>query len=87
MNGTDGGQSEAAAPAHGAFDLSAKAQSCREALRQAADAYAKVVEEVIEDPRGPFIARLREAEERVGETAAAYALAFVEGDEEAAANR
>lgn len=68
-------------------ELSAKAQSCRDALRKAADEYNQVVQAVIEDPRGAFIARLREAEERVGEAAASYALAFVEGDAEAAPDR
>lgn len=67
--------------------LSAKAQACQEALRDAADAYAKLVERVIADPRGPFIAELREAEEKVGEAAASYALAFVEGDEDVAPDR
>jgi len=60
--------------------LSAKAQACQESLREAADAYRRIVERVIEDPRGPFIAELREAEERVAEAAASYAIAFAEGD-------
>jgi len=36
---------------------------------------------VIEDPRGPFVQKLREAEERVSETAASWALEYAEGAE------
>ena len=63
-----------------AAHLSEKAQAARQALRDAATAYSRVVERVLDDPRGPFIAELREAEEAVGEAAASYAIAFVEGD-------
>ncbi len=87
MHAEDGSEGGTAGATGAAPDLSAKAQACRQALRQAADAYAAVVERVLANPRGPFIAQLREAEERVGEAAASYALAFVEGDEEAAPDR
>ncbi|MGC9962991.1 MAG: hypothetical protein ABSE47_13950 [Acidimicrobiales bacterium] len=65
---------------HPVPQLSGKAQAAQETLREAAAAYSQVVERVLGDPRGPFIAELREAEERVGEAAAAYALAFVGGE-------
>jgi hypothetical protein len=42
-----------------------------------------VVDRVIDDPRGPFSQRLREAEERVAETAASWALEYAEGVEPA----
>jgi hypothetical protein len=58
-------------------NLSTKALECQQALREAADAYRAVVEQILQDPRGQFIAHLREAEEKVGEAAASYALAFV----------
>ncbi len=58
-------------------NLSAKALQCQHALREAADAYKEIVEQILQDPRGQFIAQLREAEEKVGEAAASYALAFV----------
>ena len=64
---------------HPALRLSEKAQAAQQALREAAAAYSQVVERVLDDPRGPFIAELREAEEKVGEAAASYAIAFVEG--------
>ena len=67
--------------------LSAKAQASQQALREAAAAYTRVVDRVIEDPRGPFIAELREAEERVAEAAASYAIAFAEGDMEETPDR
>lgn len=69
---------------HAAPSLSAKALACQQALRDAADSYTRIVARVIDDPRGPFIAELREAEERVGEAAASYALAFAEGDRDQA---
>jgi hypothetical protein len=65
---------------HPAPQLSEKAQAAQQTLRAAAAAYSQVVERVLGDPRGPFLAELRESEERVGEAAAAYALAFVKGD-------
>ena len=36
---------------------------------------------MIEDPRGQFVHHLREAEERVAEAAARWALEYVEGAE------
>jgi cell division septum initiation protein DivIVA len=65
-------------------NLSDKAQSAQQALREASAAYQALVERVIEDPRGPFIQKLREAEERVSETAASWALEYTEGAEPAA---
>ncbi len=64
--------------------LSDKAQAAQQALREASAAYQALVERVIEDPRGPFIQKLREAEERVSETAASWALEYAEGAEPAA---
>jgi hypothetical protein len=64
-------------------NLSDKAQSAQQALREAAAAYQALVERVIEDPRGPFIQKLREAEEHVSETAASWALEYAEGAEPA----
>ena len=43
--------------------------------------YQVVVDRVIEDPRGAFVHELREAEERVAEAAARWALEYVEGAE------
>jgi hypothetical protein len=62
-------------------NLSGKARAAQQALRDASAAYQTVVERVIEDPRGPFSQRLREAEERVAETAASWALEYAEGAE------
>jgi cell division septum initiation protein DivIVA len=62
-------------------NLSDKAQAAQQALREASAAYQALVERVIEDPRGPFVQKLREAEERVSETAASWALEYAEGAE------
>ncbi|MGO8875015.1 MAG: hypothetical protein ACLQNG_04525 [Acidimicrobiales bacterium] len=75
---------ESTGSGHAAPNLSAKALACQQALREAADSYARIVARVVDDPRGPFIAELREAEERVGEAAASYALAFAEGERDRA---
>jgi len=40
-----------------------------------------VVDQVIENPLGPFVHKLREAEERVAEAAASWALEYTEGVE------
>jgi hypothetical protein len=61
--------------------LSDKAQAAQQALRDASARYQEVVASVIEDPRGPFVHRLREAEERVAEAAASWALEYIEGAE------
>ncbi len=62
-------------------NLSDKARAAQQALREASAAYQAVVDRVIEDPRGPFVQKLREAEERVAETAASWALEYTEGAE------
>jgi hypothetical protein len=60
-------------------NLSEKAQRAQDALRAAAKEYQVIVERVIADPRGPFVEKLREAEERVSEAAARWAIEFEEG--------
>jgi hypothetical protein len=60
-------------------NLSEKALAAQQALREASAAYQAVVDRVIENPRGQFVEKLREAEERVGETAARWALEYAEG--------
>jgi hypothetical protein len=62
-------------------NLSEKALAAQQALREASAAYQAVVDRVIENPRGQFVEKLREAEERVGETAARWALEYAEGAE------
>ncbi|MGD1012658.1 MAG: hypothetical protein ABR925_09040 [Acidimicrobiales bacterium] len=62
-------------------NLSDKARAAQQALRDASAAYQDVVEQLIEDPRGPFSHKLREAEERVAEAAALWALEYAEGSE------
>ena len=61
--------------------LSEKAQAAQQALRDAAAEYVKVVQEVIDDPRGQFVERLRHAEERVSDAALRWALEYAEGAE------
>jgi len=61
--------------------LSEKARAAQQALREASTEYQAVVDRVIEDPRGPFVHKLREAEERVAEAAARWALEYIEGSE------
>jgi len=62
--------------------LSEKALAAQHDLREASAAYQVVVDRVIEDPRGPFVHELREAEERVSEEAAArWALEYLEGSD------
>ena len=63
------------------MNLSDKARAAQQALREASAAYQEVVNRVIEDPRGQFSQRLREAEEHVAETAARWALEYAEGAE------
>jgi len=63
------------------MNLSEKALAAQQTLREASAAYQAVVESVIENPRGPFLEKLREAEERVGEAAARWALDYSEGVE------
>lgn len=62
-------------------NLSDKARASQQALQEASTQYQAVVDQVIEDPRGPFVERLREAEERVAEAAARWALDYLEGAE------
>jgi len=62
-------------------NLSEKARAAQQALRDASAEYQAVVNSVIEDPRGPFLEKLCEAEERVAETAARWALDYAEGAE------
>jgi hypothetical protein len=62
-------------------NLSAKAQASQQALREASAAYQAMVDHVIENPRGQFLEKLREAEERVAEAAARWALDYAEGAE------
>ncbi len=68
-------------------NLSAKAQHSQQALRDASVAYQAVVDQVISDPSGPFVEKLREAEERVAEAAARWALDFEEGGGHVAGGR
>jgi hypothetical protein len=63
------------------MSLSEKARASQQALRVASAEYQAVVDSVIENPRGPFLEKLREAEERVGEASARWALDYVEGFE------
>lgn len=63
------------------FNLSEKAIRAQDALRAASKDYLAIVERVIANPRGPFVEQLREAEERVAEAAARWALEFEEGVE------
>jgi hypothetical protein len=60
-------------------NLSDKARASQQALRDASAEYKKVVDQVIENPLGPFVHKLREAEERVAEAAASWALEYTEG--------
>ncbi len=60
-------------------NLSERAQRAQDALRAASKEYQAIVDRMIADPRGPFVEKLREAEERVAETAARWALEFEEG--------
>jgi hypothetical protein len=62
-------------------NLSDKARAAQQALRDASTAYQAVVDRLIENPRGPFLQELREAEEHVAETAASWALEYAEGAE------
>ncbi|MGH9171584.1 MAG: hypothetical protein ACRD0Z_12035 [Acidimicrobiales bacterium] len=59
--------------------LSDQARAAQQELRDAAANYQVVVEQVIENPRGEFVERLRHAEQRVSGAAAVWALAFAEG--------
>jgi len=62
-------------------NLSDKARSAQQAVRDASAAYQAVVDRVIENPIGPFIKELRDCEERVAEAAASWALEYAEGVE------
>ncbi len=62
-------------------NLSDKARAAQQALREASTAYRAVVDRLIENPRGTFLHELREAEERVAEAAASWALEYAEGAE------
>ncbi len=62
-------------------NLSEKARASQQNLREASAEYQAVVDQVIEDPRGQFVEKLRRAEERVSEAAARWALDYVEGVE------
>jgi hypothetical protein len=62
-------------------NLSEKARRAQDALRAASKEYQAVVDRVIADPRGPFVEKLREAEERVAEAAARWALEYEAGAE------
>ena len=62
-------------------NLSERAQQAQDALRAASKDYQAVVERVIADPRGAFVEKLREAEERVAEAAARWAIEYEEGAE------
>lgn len=64
-------------------NLSEKAQQAQQALRDAAAAYQAVVEEVVADPSGTFVERLRNAEMAVSDAAARWALEYAEGAEPA----
>jgi hypothetical protein len=59
--------------------LSESARAAQQELREAAANYQTVVEEVLENPRGEFIERLRHAEGRVSGAAAVWALEYSEG--------
>ncbi|MGA8681120.1 MAG: hypothetical protein ABSB54_02665 [Acidimicrobiales bacterium] len=63
------------------MNLSEKAKAAQQALREASASYQALVEQVIENPRGPFLEKLREAEEHVAEAAARWALDYAEGAE------
>jgi hypothetical protein len=62
-------------------NLSDKARAAQQALREASTAYQAVVDRLIENPQGHFLQELREAEERVAETAASWTLEYAEGAE------
>ncbi len=82
----EGANSATIAPAYHdrtMVNLSDKARAAQQALRDASAAYQAVVDRVIENPRGPFVQELREAEERVAEAAASWALEYTEGAEPA----
>lgn len=59
-------------------NFSEKAQASQQALRQALAEYQAVVEQIIDDPRVPFVEKLRGSEERVAEAAARWVLDYVE---------
>jgi len=62
-------------------NLSEKARASQQSLREASAEYQAVVDQVIDDPRGQFVEKLRRAEERVQEAATRWALDYVEGVE------
>jgi hypothetical protein len=59
--------------------LSEKAQSARQALVDAAAEYQKVVDQVVEEPHGQYLERLRHAGENVAGAAARFVLEYTEG--------
>lgn len=61
--------------------LSDSARAAQQALRDAATQYQTVVEEVINDPQGQFVERLRHAEEHVSDAATRWALEYARGSE------
>ena len=61
--------------------LSERAQAAQQALRDAADHYQKVVEEVLDDPNGEFVERLRHAQQQVSDAALRWALEYAQGAE------
>jgi hypothetical protein len=63
------------------MNLSEEARASQQALRDASAQYQAIVDSVIENPRGPFLEKLREAEEHVGEAAARWALDYTAGAE------
>lgn len=62
-------------------NLSDDAKAAQQALRDAASKYQTVVEELVEDPTGEIVERLRHAEEKVSDAALRWALAYAEGAE------
>jgi hypothetical protein len=68
------------------MNLSDKARTAQQALRDASAEYQAIVDRVIENPRGPFVEKLREAEEHVAEAAARWALEYVEGAQSASSD-
>jgi len=61
--------------------LSDTAKAARQSVRDAAAQYQAVVEELIDDPTGQIVERLRHVEEQVSDAALRWALAYAEGAE------
>lgn len=62
-------------------NLSEKAAAARQGLRDASDEYNAVIAQVLDNPNGQYVERLRQAQEKVAGAAASWALAYVEGVE------